>query len=121
MSVREVDDYLAALAPEQRAALDALRTAILTVVPDAEQGISYGAPAFRVDGKLVAGFAAATHHLSYLPHSGTVVATLADDLVGRRTTKGSVTFVPDAPLPPDLVERLVHARLAELGITPPSP
>ena len=116
MSVQEVDDYLAALAPEQRAALDALRTAILAVVPDAEQGISYGAPAFRVDGKLVAGFAAATHHLSYLPHSGSVLAGLGDAVAGYQCSKGALRFAVDTPLPPSLVSTLVHARLDELGL-----
>ena len=52
-------------------------------VPDADQGLSYGMPAFKVQGKTVAGFAAFTNHLSYLPHSGSVLAELGNEVVAR--------------------------------------
>jgi hypothetical protein len=68
------------------------------VVTEAEEGISYGMPAFRVAGKVVAGFAAFKHHLAYLPHSGNVLAELADDLVGYECTSGSFHFAIDEPL-----------------------
>jgi uncharacterized protein YdhG (YjbR/CyaY superfamily) len=113
---QEVDDYLAPLEPSQRETLEALRRSILAVVPDAEEGLSYGAPAFRLQGKVVAGFAAAKHHLSYLPHSGTVLADVADDVAGYRTSKGALTFGVDAPLPDALVETLLRARLRELDM-----
>jgi uncharacterized protein YdhG (YjbR/CyaY superfamily) len=67
---QEIDRYLAALDEPKRSALEALRTSILEIVPEAEQGISYGAPVFEVQGKAVAGFAAFKRHLSYVPHSG---------------------------------------------------
>ena len=73
MSEQEIDQYLAALDEPKRSTLEALRRSILEVVPDAEQCISYGMPAFRLQGKVVAGFAA-FKHLSYLPHSGSVLA-----------------------------------------------
>lgn len=91
-----------------------MRRRILTVIPGAEQGISYAAPAFRVDGVAVAGLSAAARHLSYLPHSGTVVATLASALAGYHTSKGAIRFPIDEPLPADLVRALVAARLAEI-------
>ena len=116
MSKHEVDEFLAALGPEQRQTLDALRRSILAVVPDAEEGLAYGAPAFRVGGKVVAGFSVAKHHLSYLPHSGSVLSTLADDVAGYTTSKGALAFDPATPLPDALVGRLVRARLDELGI-----
>lgn len=112
-----VDAYLTALEPPQRRALEALRRTILEVVPEAEEGLAYGAPAYRVGGKAVAGFAAFKDHLSYLPHSGSVLELLADDLGDLRATKGSLHFTVDRPLPRDLVVRLVEARMAEAGLS----
>src|SRR5450755_3537623 len=74
MSQRDIDRYLAALDEPKRSTLEALRQSILEVVPEAEQCISYGLPAFKVHGKVVAGFAAFKQHLSYLPHSGSVLS-----------------------------------------------
>lgn len=116
MSTEEIDSYLAGVAEPRRSTLEALRRSILDVVPDAEQGISYGVPAFRIGGKVVVGFAAHKDHLNYLPHSGAVVAGLGDELAGYKTTKGSVQFAIDQPLPADLVRLLIQARLDELGI-----
>ena len=76
MSKDEVDRYLAALEEPKRSTLDALRRTILDIVPEAEQCISYGVPAFRLQGKVIAGFAAFKNHLSYLPHSGSVFLSL---------------------------------------------
>ena len=115
MSASEIDDYLASLDAPQRDALEDLRRSILAVVPDAEQCLSYGMPAFRVDGLVVAGFAAFTRHLSYLPHSGDVLDDLGDDLAGYDRTAGSLHFTVEHPLPDDLVRRLVEAKLRRLG------
>jgi uncharacterized protein YdhG (YjbR/CyaY superfamily) len=116
MSSREIDRYLAALDEPKRSTLAALRTAILEVVPDAEECISYGMPAFRVQGKTVAGFAAFKDHLSYLPHSGSVLSALGDVVSKYDTTKGSLHFAIDKPLPRQLVRKLVSTRLRELGL-----
>jgi uncharacterized protein YdhG (YjbR/CyaY superfamily) len=70
MTADEVDAYLAGLEEPKRSTLEALRRSIRVVVPDAEEGTSYGMPAFRVEGEVVAGFAAFKNHLAYLPHSG---------------------------------------------------
>ena len=115
MSAAEIDAYLAALAPAPRATLEQLRADILHVVPDAEQGMSYSAPAFRVGGKVVAGFSAGAKHLSYLPHSGTVLGALAAELEGRSWSKGALKFAIGEPLPRELVAKLVAARRAEIG------
>jgi uncharacterized protein YdhG (YjbR/CyaY superfamily) len=115
MSADEVDAYLAELAEPKRSTLAAVRRSIRAVVPEAEEGISYGMPAFRVDGKVVAGFAAFKNHLSYLPHSGDVLDDLGDDLAGFERTSASLHFAIDEPLPEDLVRRLVEAKLARLG------
>ena len=116
MATEEVDRYLEALEEPKRGTLEALRRSILEVVPEAEQGMSYGMPAFKVEGKTVAGFAAFKHHLSYLPHSGSVLATLADDVAAYETSKGSLRFPVDKPLPSQLVEKLGRARMREAGL-----
>jgi uncharacterized protein YdhG (YjbR/CyaY superfamily) len=116
MSTQEVDAYLAGLEEPERSTLEALRRSILAVVPDAEQGLSYSMPAFRVHGRVVAGFAAFRHHLAYLPHSGDVLADLGDELAPYTRTRGSLHFAVDEPLPDDLVRRLVLAKLARLGL-----
>jgi uncharacterized protein YdhG (YjbR/CyaY superfamily) len=116
VATREIDDYLGALDEPKRGTLEALRRSILEVVPEAEQGISYGMPAFKVGGKTVAGFAAFKHHLSYLPHSGCVLATLADDVAAYETSKGSLRFAVDKPLPRQLVKKLVTTRMRELDL-----
>jgi uncharacterized protein YdhG (YjbR/CyaY superfamily) len=112
----EIDRYLAGLDEPQRSTLEALRISIIEVVPEAEQCISYGTPAFKLQGKAVAGFAAFQNHLSYLPHSGSVLATLPDDVAPYETSKGSLKFAVNKPLPKRLVKKLVHARMQELGL-----
>ena len=116
MTAAEIDAYLADLEEPKRSTLEALRRSILGVVPDASQGISYGLPAFRVDGKVVAGFAAFKNHLSYLPHSGAVLASLREAVAGYKQTSGSLHFAIDEPLPDELVRRLVEAKLELLGL-----
>ncbi|MEA2668444.1 MAG: hypothetical protein QOJ33_1378, partial [Chloroflexota bacterium] len=70
MSQQEVDEFLANLDEPKRTTLQELRHTIQSIVPEAEEGISYGTPAYRLRGKVIAGFAAFKNHLSYLPHSG---------------------------------------------------
>lgn len=116
MGSTEIDAYLAALAEPHRSTLTELRRRILVVLPDASEGIGYGAPVFRIGGVAIAGFAAFAKHLSYLPHSGTVVAALGDRLDGYSVSKGAVKFPIDTPLPTDLVRALIAARLEEAGL-----
>jgi uncharacterized protein YdhG (YjbR/CyaY superfamily) len=116
MSHEEIDDYLAALDEPGRSTLEALRRSILAVVPEAEQCISYRMPAFKVQGRTVAGFAAFKSHLSYLPHSGDVLADLGDAVAGYEGTPGSLHFPVDQPLPDALVRKLVEAKMRRLGL-----
>jgi uncharacterized protein YdhG (YjbR/CyaY superfamily) len=118
MSAEEIDDYLAALDQPKRGTLEALRRTILEVVPDADQVISYRVPAFRVDGKVVGGFAAFTDHLSYLPFSGSVLGKLEERLAGYTRTKSALHFPVDRPLERGLVEALITVRLEEMGRRP---
>ena len=115
MSADEVDEYLRAIEEPSRGALQSLRRTILALVPEAEQVISYGVPAFRVQGRTVAGFAAFKNHLSFLPFSGSVLGQLADELDGYTMTKSSLHFPVDRPLPKALVKKLIAVRLAEVG------
>jgi uncharacterized protein YdhG (YjbR/CyaY superfamily) len=113
MSKQEIDDYLAALEEPKRATLAQLRDTIVAIVPDAEQCISYGLPAFKLEGKTIAGFAAFKSHLSYLPHSGSVIGQLAKETEGYTKTKGSLHFPTGEPLPKALVKKLLDARMAD--------
>ena len=115
MSVQEVDEYLSALEEPKRTTLQALRRAILEIVPEAEQVISYRVPAFRVDGKIVAGFAAFKDHLSYLPFSGSVLGQLGDDVQGYTMTKSALHFPVDRPLSTSLVKKLIAVRLEQIS------
>lgn len=108
-----IDEYLASVKGERRAALDHLRRTIRAVVPRAEECISYRIPAFRLDGKIVAGFLATAKGCSYIPFSGSTLRTLARDLEGYEGTKGSLHFDPAKPLPKALVRKLIKARIAE--------
>jgi uncharacterized protein YdhG (YjbR/CyaY superfamily) len=108
-----IDEYLAGLSPEDRAALQKVRRAVHAAAPGAEECISYGMPAFRLNGKLIAGFKAAATHCSFHPMSGDTVAALEADLAGYETSRGTVRFSPRAGLPDTLVRKLVRTRIAE--------
>ncbi|MDD2857741.1 MAG: DUF1801 domain-containing protein [Candidatus Nanopelagicales bacterium] len=110
MSTQEIDDYIAQLDEPQRSSLETLRARILAVIPDAEQCISYRLPAFRVDGKVLAGFAANKGDLSYYPHSGSVLGQFPDELAGYQQTPGALRFPSDQPLSRALVKRLIVAK-----------
>lgn len=112
----DIDSYLAELDEPKRGTLQQLRQSVREVIPEAEECISYGMPAFKLKGKTVAGFAAFKNHLAFLPHSGTVLSALADELVDYDMTKGSLHFAVGEPLPPDLVRKLITTRLRELGL-----
>jgi uncharacterized protein YdhG (YjbR/CyaY superfamily) len=112
VSSDEIDQYLADLDEPKRSTLQRLRQTILEVVPAAEEGISYQCPAFRVDGKVIAGFAAFKNHLSYLPHSGSVFPMLRDEVASYKTSTGALQFPADSPLPKPLVEQLIRVRMA---------
>lgn len=116
MSAKEINEYLRAIEEPKRSTLQALRSTILEIVPDAEQVISYRVPAFRAEnGKIVAGFAAFKDHLSYLPFSGSVLGQLTEELQGYTMTKSALHFPVDRPLPKALVQKLIAARLEEIA------
>jgi len=109
-----IDEYLASVSDAKRAVLEKLRKTIRSAVPGAQECISYGMPAFRLPGGVVAGFLATRAGCSYYPFSGTTLGTLADELEGYGKTKSALHFSPDEPLPATLVRKLIRARLAEM-------
>lgn len=113
MTAAEIDAYLAGVPEPKRATLEALRRSILAVIPEAEQCISYAMPAFRVQGKVLAGFAAFKNHLAYLPHSGRVFQEIPE-LDDFEKTTGSLHFAIDTPLPDDIVAKLIAVRRAQV-------
>jgi uncharacterized protein YdhG (YjbR/CyaY superfamily) len=110
---KTIDEYLANVPTDKRNALQQVRQQILSAAPGAEECFSYGVPAFRLNGKVIAGLAAAAKHCSYYPMSGRVITSLKKELARFDTTKGAIHFQPDAMLPARLVQRLVKARIAE--------
>ncbi len=115
VSHQDVDDYLAAVPEPQRTTLEAVRATLAALLPEAEQGIAYGVPCFKVGGKGVAGFGFYKNHCTYFPMSGSITTELADQLTGFVTAKGSIRFRTDEPLPDELVARLVEARRREIA------
>jgi uncharacterized protein YdhG (YjbR/CyaY superfamily) len=107
-------EYFAALPEDQRAALESLRAVIAAAVPDAELVMSYGVPTFK-RGRPLVSLGAAKKHCAFYVMSPAVMDAFADELVGLDTSKGTIRFAPDAPLPDDLVRRIVAARVAEIG------
>ena len=105
-----IDEYLAPLPADKRAALQWLRRQIKAAAPDAEECISYGIPAFRLDGQLLVHFGAAAKHCAFYP--GAIVDHFAEELAGYDTSKGTIRFPPDAPLPANLIRTIVRAQIA---------
>jgi uncharacterized protein YdhG (YjbR/CyaY superfamily) len=108
-----VDEYLATVSGAKRTALEKLRRTIRSIVPKAEECISYRIPAFRLDGKVIAGFCARSNGCSYFPFSGRTLRTLAEDLGNYDMTKGALHFDPEVGLPATLVRKLLKTRIAE--------
>lgn len=110
-----VEEYLDSVPEPARAKLTQLRALIRAAVPaEATEVISYGIPVFKYKGSLVA-YAAFAKHCSLFPMNGTLVAEFADDLQGYKTSKGTIQFPLDRPLPKALVRRIVKARLTQNG------
>jgi uncharacterized protein YdhG (YjbR/CyaY superfamily) len=109
-----IDETLAALPPDQRTALQALRETIAAAAPQAEETISYGMPAFRYHGRALVSYAAFKTHCSFFPMSASMIESLHDELAGFATSKGTLQFSPEHPLPAELVERMVRERMAQI-------
>ena len=109
----EIKTFLAGLPPEMRKPLEALRRTIAAAAPDAVEGIGYGVPAFKYRGRPLVSFGAGKDHCSFNVQSPAVMDAHRDELAGYDTTKGTIRFAPNEPLPAGLVTKLVKARIAE--------
>ena len=114
MVTASIDEYLATLPDEQRAALEHVRREVHRLVPDAEEMISYGMPGFRLDGRSLLWFAGWKKHCSLYPLTDAFLADHPEELAGFEQTKGSVHFTPARPIPDDLLRALVQARVADV-------
>jgi uncharacterized protein YdhG (YjbR/CyaY superfamily) len=113
VSAEKVESYLLSLEEPKQATLRHLRDSILRTIPDAEECISYGMPAFKIGDKVIAGFAAFKDHLSYFPHSGSVLPEMSDALGTKMATKATLRFGVDEPLPDEIVGQLIAIRLRQ--------
>jgi uncharacterized protein YdhG (YjbR/CyaY superfamily) len=108
-----IDEYLARVDADKRAALERLRKIIRAAAPKAEESISYGLATFRLNERPLVAFGASTNHCAFYPLSSNTVKAFQDELEGFETSKGTIRFRPDKPLPVALVRKLVKARIAE--------
>jgi len=108
-----VEEYLAAVRPDARAALVSLRKAIRAAAPKATEGISYQVPTFTLDGHPLVSYGAATAHCAFYVMSTGVLRAHAAALKGYELGKGCVQFSPEKPLPTALITKLVKARIVE--------
>lgn len=112
---KTVDEYLAALPDDRRVALEELRTAIRAAAPDAIESIAYDMPALRLNDTFLVSYAAFKSHYSLFPASADVVKALGDEIQPYLVGRGTIRFPINAPIPLDLVTRVVRVRLLELG------
>jgi uncharacterized protein YdhG (YjbR/CyaY superfamily) len=110
-----MDEYLDGLPQEQREALARVRAVVAGVAPEAQEGVSYGMPAFLYAGRPLLGFRAAKKHLSVFPFSPAAIEAVEDRLEGFDLSKGTIRFSPDRPLPEDVLANLVQARKEEIS------
>src|SRR5438034_11739737 len=109
-----IDDYLATVNADDRAILEKLRKTIHAVAPKAEECMSYGIPAFRLDGRSLVFFGAWANHCALYPGSSARLKEFRSDLKGFQLSKGTIRFSSDNPLPVALVKKLVKARVAQI-------
>jgi uncharacterized protein YdhG (YjbR/CyaY superfamily) len=110
-----VEEYLAALPPQPRAALEELRKTIRAAAPEATETIAYDMPAFRAHGRFLVSYGAYRRHCSLFPASAAVREVLGEELKPYFSGKGTIRFRADRPLSASLVERIVRIRLEETG------
>jgi uncharacterized protein YdhG (YjbR/CyaY superfamily) len=106
-----IDEYLATLDEDKRTSLEKLRKIIKVAAPKAEECISYQMPAFRIDGKILLWFGAGANHCAFYP--GGIVERYKEELKEYKTSKGTIQFQPDKPIPKGLVQKIVKRRIKE--------
>ena len=111
---KTIDEYLAVVNPAQRVTLEKLRKTIRAAAPEVEECISYGIPAFRLNGRSLVFFGAWTNHCAFYPGSSATLKKFRNDLKGFQIAKGTVRFTPKKPLPAALVKKLVQSRIKKI-------
>ncbi len=109
-----VEEYFTGLTEEQRKALQKLREQIRAASPEATEAVYYSMPSFRYQGKALVSYAAFKDHLSLFPLGASVLDALGDELKDFRTSKGTLQFTIEKPMPAALVKKLVKARMAQI-------
>ena len=110
---KTIDEYFANVGPDYRKTLQKLRQTIQAAAPKAEECISYGIPAFRLDHRFLVFFGAWANHCAFYPGSAATLKNFRNELRNFQTSKGTIHFSPDKPLPAALVRKLVKTRIAE--------
>ena len=113
MTSKEVDAYLAKVPEDKRAVLEEIREIVRKAAPTATEHISYGFPAFKLDGRGLIWYAAWKKHLSVYPLTPGVERAAGKELEPFDTEKGTIRFTTANPLPPSLIRKIVKARIAE--------
>ena len=113
LPAKSIDHYLADQPEAVRVVLEKLRHTILSTAPGAVEVISYGMPAFKLDGSLLVGFAAFKNHCSFFPWNGHTVDDFKEELKNYHTSKGTIQFTLEKPLPVTLIKKIVKARIQE--------
>jgi uncharacterized protein YdhG (YjbR/CyaY superfamily) len=115
IKAKSIDEYLEQVSDEQRTALEKMRKTIKSAAPKAEEYISYGLAAFRLDGRPLVAFGATANHCAFFPMDSTTMAAHADELADFDTSKVTIRFQPDKPLPAALVRKMVKGRIAAIA------
>ena len=108
-----VDAYLDDQPDDVRTTLERIRGAVRSVAPSATEMISYGIPAFHLNGRYLVYYAGFKKHCSFFPASGSVTERFADELADFDVSKGTIRFTVEHPIPIPLVKRIVKARIQE--------
>lgn len=117
---QDIDGYIASAPPESQSKLRELRKIIKILAPQAEEGISYGMPAFKLHGQPFIGFAGYKHHVGFYPMSGSFLKAYEKDLKNYKTSAGAVQFSLDRPLPVSLIKKLVKGKMRNIQKAVPS-
>jgi uncharacterized protein YdhG (YjbR/CyaY superfamily) len=108
------DEYLTTVPEREHAELERVRQLVQRLVPDAEEGKSYGIPTFKYKEKSLLGFYAAKEHLSLFPFGKAAVDHVRDDLAGFSLSSGTIRFTLEKPVPDSVIEKLIRFKQREI-------
>ena len=102
--------------PDHRRTMEAMRKSILEIIPKADEVMSYGMPAFRVEGHVIAGLMAAKNHVGFYPFSGSVLHLFKKELKNYKCTKSAIHVPIGEPLSKALLTKLIKARISQCPV-----